>query len=183
MGGFRFLALMLAFAMPLAMVLTAAAAPAESLRPAALVAVQDVVPMGLVQPLALLLFVPSAMAVALLAPFDLATAPDELEGGAFSEYTGLHAAIVALARRVLLLAVAGMTAALFLGGWHGPLLPDAVWMTLKTLGVAALMLWGGRRLPRVRLDVLLGFAWKVAIPAAIGAIAWSGLVTILFYTP
>lgn len=182
-GAFRFLALMLAYAMPLAMVLTAVAAPAESLRPAAIVAAQEHVPMVLVQPVAFALFVPSAMAVALLAPFDLAHAPGELEGGAFSQYTGLHAAVVALARRVLALAVAGMTAALFLGGWHGPLLPDAAWMALKTLAVAALMLWAGRALPRVPLDRLLGLAWKVAIPVAILVIAWGGLVTIIFYTP
>lgn len=180
-GGFRFVALMLAFAMPLAMVVTAVAAPAESLRPAAIVDVQHAVPMLVAQPLAFVLFVPSAMAVALLPPFDLANAPAELGGGAFAQYGGLHAALVALAQRVLVLAVAGMTAALFLGGWHGPLLPPALWMALKTLAVAALMLWLGRRLPRAELDRLLSIAWKLAIPAAILAIVWGGLVTLLFY--
>ena len=180
-GGFRFLALMLAYAMPLAMVITAVAAPAESLRPAAIVEVQHAVPSVLVQPVAFALFVPAAMAVALLAPFDLAHARTELGGGAFAQYGGLHAALVALAQRVLLLAVAGMTAALFLSGWHGPLLPPALWMAVKTLGVAALMLAAGRRLPRVPLDRLLNRAWTVAIPASIGVIAWGGLVTLLFY--
>ena len=117
LGGFRFIALMLGFAMPLAMVVTAVAAPAESLRPAAIVEVQHAVPMVIVQPFAAALFVPAAMAVALLAPFDLADATTELEGGAFSRYTGLHAGLIALARKVLVLAVAGMTAALFLAGW------------------------------------------------------------------
>jgi NADH-quinone oxidoreductase subunit H len=180
-GGFRFVALMLAFAMPLAMVVTAVAAPAESLRPAAIVEVQHAVPMLIAQPLAFVLFVPAAMAVALLPPFDLANAPAELGGGAFAHYGGLHAGLVSLAQRVLLLAVAGMTAALFLGGWHGPLLPPALWMALKTLAVAALMLWLGRRVPRAELDWLLPVAWKLAIPAAILAIVWGGLVTLLFY--
>ncbi len=54
-------------------------------------------------------------------------------------------------------------------------------MALKTLAVATGMLWVGRRFPRVELDRLLSVAWKLAIPAAIGAIAWSGLVTLLFY--
>ena len=74
-----------------------------------------------------------------------------------------------------------MTAALFLGGWHGPLLPDAVWMAAKTLAVAALMLWAGRRFPRVEIDRLLSFAWKVAIPLAIAAIVYAGLLTLFFY--
>lgn len=180
-GGFRFVALMLAFAMPLAMVVTAVAAPAGSLRPAAIVEVQHAVPMLVAQPLAFVLFVPAAMAVALLPPFDLANAPAELGGGAFAQYGGLHAGLVALGQRVLLLAAAGMTAALFLGGWHGPLLPPALWMALKTLAVAALMLWLGRRVPRAELDWLVSIAWKLAIPAAILVIVWGGLVTLLFY--
>lgn len=180
-GGFRFLALMLAYAMPIAMVLTAVGAPAESLRPAAIVEVQENLPMAVVQPLALVLFVPAVMAVALLPPFDLAHAGFELGGGAFARYGGLEAGIVALAQRVLVLAVAGMTAALFLGGWHGPLLPPAVWMAIKTAGVAALMLWAGRRVPRFEIDRLVSFAWKIPIPLSILAIAWGGLVTLLFY--
>jgi NADH:ubiquinone oxidoreductase subunit H len=43
------------------------------------------------------------------------------------------------------------------------------------------MLFAGRRVPRMRIDRLLPFAWKVAIPLAIAAIAWSGLVTLFFY--
>ena len=180
-GGFRFLALMLGFAMPLAMVVTAVGAPAGSLRPAAIVDVQETIPLALAQPFSLVLWLPAVMAVALLPPFDVATAPSELGGGAFSRYTGLEAGLVALARKILLLAVAGMTAALFLGGWHGPVLPDALWMAAKTAGVAALMLWAGRRLPRLETDRLLSFAWKVAIPGAILAIFLAGLETLLFY--
>jgi NADH-quinone oxidoreductase subunit H len=181
-GGFRLVALMLGYAMPIAMVITAVAAPAESLRPAGIVDVQHAVPMALVQPYSLALWLPAVMAVALLPPFDVATAPGELGGaGAFERYTGLEAAIVALARRVLLLAVSGMTAALFLAGWHGPLLPDAVWMALKTLAVAVALLWAGRMLPRMETDRLVSYAWKVAIPGSIGAIVLAGLTTLLFY--
>jgi NADH-quinone oxidoreductase subunit H len=74
-----------------------------------------------------------------------------------------------------------MTAALFLAGWHGPLLPPVLWMALKTLAVAALLLWAGRRLPRLGTDRVLAWAWKVANPLAILAIAWAGLLTLLFY--
>ena len=181
LGGFRFLALMLAYAMPLAMVITAVAAPAGSLRPADIVAVQDAVPMVVAQPLAAALWLPSIMAVCFLPPFDLPQAHGELDGGAFSGYRGLEAALVTLAQRILVVAVAGMTAALFLGGWHGPLLPDAVWMATKTGAVATLMLWAGRRVPRMEVDRLLSFAWKVAIPLSIAAIVYAGLVTLFFY--
>jgi NADH-quinone oxidoreductase subunit H len=180
-GGFRWIALMLAYAMPIAMVITAVAAPAGSLRPVDIVEVQHAVPTALVQPLALALWLPSVLAVCFLAPFDLPQADPELGGGAFAEYRGLDAALVALAQRVLLLAVSGMTAALFLSGWHGPLLPPVVWMALKTAAVAALLLWVGRQVPRLEIDRVLSLAWKVANPLAIAAIVYAGLITLLFY--
>lgn len=180
-GAFRFVALMIAYEMPIVMAVTAAATPAESLRPAAIVEVQHTVPLAVAQPLAFVLFLPSVMAVAFVPPFDLPQAPGELGGGAFSAYTGVQAALMSLAQRVLVLGAAGMTAALFLGGWHGPLLPGWLWMALKTGAVAALMLWAGRRLPRAEIDRLLSFAWKVPVPLAIVAILAGGLVTLLFY--
>jgi NADH-quinone oxidoreductase subunit H len=180
-GGFRWLALMLAYAMPLAMVVTAVAAPAGSLRPIDIVEVQHAVPMALVQPLALALWLPAVVAVCFLPPFDLPQADSELGGGAFATYRGLDAALIWLAQRVLLVAVSGMTAVLFLSGWHGPLLPPAVWMALKTVSVAALVLWVGRRLPRVEVDRILSLAWKVANPLAIVAIAIAGAETLAFY--
>jgi NADH-quinone oxidoreductase subunit H len=180
-GAFRWLALMLAYAMPLAMVITAVAAPAGSLRPADIVEVQHAVPMALAQPLALALWLPAVAAVCFLPPFDLPQAGSELGGGAFGEYRGLDAALVALAQKVLVVAVSGMTATLFLSGWHGPLLPPALWMALKTLAVAALLLWAGRRVPRLEIDRVVSLAWKVANPLAILAIVWAGLLTLVFY--
>lgn len=180
-GAFRWLALMLAYAMPLAMVVTAVAAPAGSLRLTAIVDAQHAVPMALVQPLALALWLPAVLAVCFLPPFDVAQAEGELGGGAFSEYRGLDAVLVRLAQRVLLVAASGMTAALFLSGWHGPVLPPAVWMAVKSLAVAALLLWAGRVVPRLEVDRILSLAWKAANPLAILAIVWAGLVTLVFY--
>lgn len=180
-GGFRWLAVMLSFAMPVAMVSTAVAAPAFSLRPTDIVEIQHAVPMALVQPLALALWLPAVAAVCFLPPFDLPQADAELGGGAFAEYRGLDAALISLSQKVLVVAVSGMTAALFLAGWHGPILPPALWMALKTAAVAALLLWAGRRMPRLEVDRVAALAWKVANPLAILAIAYGGLVTLVFY--
>ena len=180
-GGFRWIALMLAYAMPLAMVLTAVAAPAGSLRLTDIIEAQHAVPMALVQPLAFALWLPAVAAVCFLPPFDLPQAEAELGGGAFSEYRGLDAFLIVLAQRILIVATSGMTAVLFLSGWQGPLLPPAAWMAAKTLAVAALLLWAGRRVPRLEVDRVLSLAWKVANPLAILAIVWAGLLTLLFY--
>jgi NADH-quinone oxidoreductase subunit H len=180
-GGFRWLAAMLAYAMPLAMVITAVAAPAGSLRPTDIVDVQHAMPMALVQPLAFALWLPTVVAVCFLPPFDFAQAESELNGGAFAGYRGLDAALVWLAQRVLLIAVSGMTATLFFSGWHGPVLPPAVWMPLKTVAVAGLLLWAGRRVPRLEIDRVLSLAWKVANPLAIVAIVIAGALTLAFY--
>lgn len=180
-GGFRWLGLMLAYAMPIAMVVTAVAAPAGSLRPTDIVQAQHAVPMLLVQPLAFALWLPAITAVCFLPPFDLPRAGSELGGGAFSDYRGLDRLIISLAQRVLLVAGSGMTTVLFLAGWHGPLLPPALWMVLKTAAVAWLILWVGRRLPRFTLDQILAAAWKVAIPLAILSIVIAGALTLAFY--
>jgi NADH-quinone oxidoreductase subunit H len=180
-GGFRWLAAMLAYAMPLAMVVTAVAAPAGSLRPTDIADVQHAVPMALVQPLAFALWLPTIAAVCFLPPFDFPQAGSELGGGAFAGYRGLDAALIWLAQRVLLVAVAGMTATLFLSGWHGPVLPPAAWMALKSAAVAAFLLWAGRRLPRLEIDRVLSLAWKVANPLAILAIVIAGGLTLAFY--
>jgi NADH-quinone oxidoreductase subunit H len=163
------------------MVITAVAAPAGSLRPTDIVDVQHAVPMVLVQPLAFVLWLPAVTAVCFLPPFDLPQADAELGGGVFAEYRGLDRVLVMLAQRVLLLAVSGMTAVLFLAGWRGPLLPPALWMALKTAAVAGLILWGGRRLPRVEVHRALSLAWKVANPLAILAIVIAGGLTLAFY--
>jgi NADH-quinone oxidoreductase subunit H len=77
--------------------------------------------------------------------------------------------------------VSGMTATLFLSGWHGPVLPPAVWMAAKTVAVAALLLWAGRQVPRMEVDRTLSLAWKVANPLAIVAIVIAGAETLAFY--
>jgi len=181
LGGFRWIALMLAYAMPIAMVVTAVAAPAGSLRPTDIVEVQHTVPMALVQPLALALWLPAALAVCFLPPFDLPQAEEELNGGVFSEYRGLDATLIALAQKVLIVAVSGMTAVMFLGGWNGPVLPSGLWMGVKTVAVAAALLWLGGQVPRFQTDRVLSIAWKLANPLALLAIVVSGLLTLLFY--
>ncbi len=56
---------------------------------------------------------------------------------------------------------------LFLGGWHGPLLPGPVWFMLKSYALVAVMMWVRWTFPRLRFDQLMTFCWTVLIPISI----------------
>ncbi len=65
-------------------------------------------------------------------------------------------------------------AAVFLGGWQGPLLPGPAWMAAKTVALLAAMVWAGRRMARVRLERFVVVAWTVLIPLALVDVFVSG---------
>ncbi len=178
-GGFRFLAVLIAYEMPLVMAITAVAAPAGSLRPVEIMSVNAPVPQALVQPLALMLFAPAALAVCFLPPFDLPTAPGELAGGVAAEYTGWRLAVFRLARALLVVTLAAAITVFFLGGWLGPVLPPWAWSAIKTLVVAAAMLLVGRYVPRLREEHLLAWCWKYGIPLALFNIFYVGVLLVV----
>lgn len=178
-GGFRFLGQTVAYSMLIVMPVTAVAMRAESLITSAVVASQQPLWNALMQPLGFILFFLAAVALCFLPPFDLPQAQSELAGGVIGEYTGVRLAVMRLARLVLVLTLALTVTVFYLGGWLGPALPPAVWSILKTLGVAAVMFSIGRFVPRLRIDHLLEWGWKLGIPLALINIFWVGVVLLL----
>jgi NADH-quinone oxidoreductase subunit H len=63
--------------------------------------------------------------------------------------------------------ISAMITTLFLGGWHGPLLPPLVWFWLKTFLFICLFILLRATLPRLRFDQLMGLGWKVLFPLAL----------------
>jgi NADH-quinone oxidoreductase subunit H len=61
----------------------------------------------------------------------------------------------------------GLAATLFLGGWHGPILPPVVWFMIKTYIVVFILMWWRWTFPRIRVDQLMAFSWKVLLPIAL----------------
>lgn len=173
-GGYRFIAQALSYEMPLALVLIAAALPAESLSVADIVRSQEPLWNVVRQPLGFPLYLVAALGLAFWGPLDLPDALD-LAGGTAAELSGTALLLWRAAQLGVLVAVAAMGAAAFLGGWLGPWLPGPVWMVLKTTVVITMLVGAKHVFARVRLERFVVISWAVLIPLALVDVFLSGL--------
>ena len=60
--------------------------------------------------------------------------------------------------------ISAIVATVYLGGWQGPWFPSWVWFFIKTYALILVMMWFRGTFPRLRVDQLMGFAWKVLLP-------------------
>lgn len=177
MGGYRFVALALSYELISMFVLIAAALPARSLQVSAIVDAQGEVWNVLRQPLGLPLWLVVTLGVSFWGPLDLADGRD-LAGGTSAEVSGRQRLAWQMARRGMLLVLAGMGAAVFLGGWHGPWLPGWAWMLLKTLALVGLVTWLGHRVGRVRAERAVLVLWTVLLPVAFLGLLVAGIMAL-----
>ncbi|GMV38691.1 MAG: NADH-quinone oxidoreductase subunit H [Myxococcales bacterium] len=133
-------------------------------------------PFLLVQPLAALIYVIAATAETNRAPFDIPEAESELVAGFHTEYSGMGFAMFMFGEYSNMLIVSMVATVLFLGGWHGPVLPGPVWFLLKTYLVLTVIIWFRWTFPRLRFDQLMTFAWGLLIPLSILNLLVTGLV-------
>nr|WP_142305168.1 NADH-quinone oxidoreductase subunit NuoH [Bacillus oleivorans] len=179
-GGMRAAAQMISYEIPLVMSLVGVILLAGSINLVDIVEAQESVWFILYQPVAFLIFLIASVAELNRTPFDLPEAESELVAGYHVEYSGFRFAFFMLAEYVYMFAMAGLTTALFLGGWL-PLpflsfIPGAVWFSIKFMIVVFLLLWIRFTFPRLRADQLMEFGWKVLLPVALANI----FVTALF---
>lgn len=118
-------------------------------------------------------------------PFDLPEAESELVAGYHVEYSGFRFAFFMLSEYVYVFAIASLTTAMFLGGWYAPFpfldfIPGIVWFLLKFCSVVFFLFWLRATLPRVRVDQLMGFGWKVLLPLALANIFISAIYIEVF---
>nr|AKG47151.1 putative NADH dehydrogenase [uncultured bacterium] len=165
-GGYRFVAQGLAYELPHMFAIITAALGAESLRVTTIVEAQRDLWFVAVMPVAFVVYLMSAAAMAFWGPFDAPVARD-VAGGAMAELSGVDRLVFLGGRWMLLVVAAAMAVPLFLGGGGGPLLPAWAWVAVKTAAVLAVLVWLRRRLPTVRMDRYVEFAWVVLIPLTI----------------
>lgn len=118
------------------------------------------------------IFVISAISELNRTPFDLPEAESELVAGYHVEYSGFRFAFFMLTEYIYVYAIACLTTILFLGGWNPPLpqldfIPGIIWFILKFAFIVFTLFWIRATFPRLRVDQLMSFAWKVLLPLAI----------------
>ena len=167
LGGLRAAAQLISYEIPIIMVAISVAMLAQSLDLREIVNQQDDYIFALVQPLGLILFFIAGLAEVGRTPFDIYFAESEIVGGPFVEYSGAHWSVFFLAEYINTFAIAALTVILFFGGWSGPLLSggwEIIWFLVKVYLVILVIFWVRGTFPRLRIDQLMAFAWKVMVP-------------------
>jgi len=107
-------------------------------------------------------------------PFDLPEAESELVAGYQTEYSGMMYALFWLGEYANILLLCALGTILFLGGWLSPIdiypfniLPGAVWMIFKIIGLFILFSLVKAIVPRYRFDQLMKLGWKIFLPLSL----------------
>ena len=179
LGGMRVVAQMISYEVPMVLSALGVIMLTGSLSLVSIVEGQSRVPFILLQPLGFLIYFISAIAEVNRAPFDLPEAESELIAGYHTEYSGMKYAMFLLAEYINAFIVAAIAATLFLGGWQGPSLPPYAWFFLKAYAIYFVLMWLRGTLPRLRIDQLMGLAWKFLVPLALVNLLVMGLVITL----
>src|SRR5436190_9722163 len=185
-GGLRSSAQMISYELSYGMALVsvllvatsaASANPVDTMSLTAIVNGQDgawlhVIPRWFIflQPIGFLIFLTAGIAETNRAPFDFPEAEQELVAGYHTEYSSMSFAMFFLAEYVNMVTVSAVATDLFLGGWHGPLLPESlgwIWFLLKVAALLFFYVWMRWTLPRYRYDQLMRFGWKVLLPLSV----------------
>ncbi len=141
------------------------------------------VPFLVLQPIGFLVFLLGTLAEINRSPMDLIEAESEIVAGFHTDYSGFKFAMFYLGEYTHALVASALVTILFLGGYKGPLLPPYVWFAGKIFLVFFFMLWLRATLPRLRIDHLMHFAWKVLLPlalaniflTAVGVLVWNAI--------
>ncbi|WP_456269003.1 NADH-quinone oxidoreductase subunit NuoH [Kushneria sp. AK178] len=126
-----------------------------------------------------LTFLIAGVAVTHRAPFDQPEAEQEIADGYHVEYSSMKFGMFFIGEYVGIVLISALLTTLFMGGWHGPLLPPIVWFLLKTSFFVMLFVLARAALPRPRYDRVMQFGWKFCLPLTLINLLVTGVVVLL----
>jgi NADH-quinone oxidoreductase subunit H len=179
LGGIRAMAQLISYEVPLGLSLVPILMLAGSFSLPDIVHAQSRIPFILMHPVSFALFFVSAVAEIKRIPFDLPESENELVAGYHTEYSGMRFGLFFLGEYIMMIALGGLTATFFLGGWQGPVLPPVLWFLLKVFLTVFLLIWFRGTLPRLRYDRLMRVGWKILIPISLLNIIGTGAVMLM----
>ena len=175
LGGLRAAGQLVSYEIPFIMAILAITILANSLNLVEIVNAQSSLAYILIQPMGFFLFLTAGLAELGRTPFDIHHAESEVVGGPFVEYSGAHWSVFFLAEYINTFTISILTVLLFLGGWHWPNIPfsgnlqtilSVFVVLIKTILVVSVIFWIRATYPRLRIDQLMSFGWKMLIPMA-----------------
>ncbi|MEM2759179.1 MAG: NADH-quinone oxidoreductase subunit NuoH [Nitrososphaerales archaeon] len=182
-GGLRALHQMISYEIPLILSALGVVILSGTLNLSNIVVAQQTYWYILLLPVGAFVFFITALAELERVPFDLPEAESEIVAGWLTEYSGMAYGLIQLASYMKLYALAAIFVTLFMGGWMGPpvaadlVIRDTLvltaeegtaffWFTVKTFGIAVLMILPRGINPRIRIDILLRTGWAKLIAVA-----------------
>jgi NADH-quinone oxidoreductase subunit H len=115
----------------------------------------------------------AGLAEARRVPFDLPEGESEISGGFMVEYSGMTWGLIQASEFASMGLISALHVTLFLGGWQPPLEIldlgnfDWIWFGLKTALVMFTFQWIRWTVPRLRMDQLMDFGWKILVPVCL----------------
>ncbi|MDD5628905.1 MAG: NADH-quinone oxidoreductase subunit NuoH [Elusimicrobia bacterium] len=134
--------------------------------------------------LAFIFFLIASVAETNRTPFDIPEAESELVAGFHTEFSGIKWAMFFLMEYGYVLLSSFLLAVFFLGGGAAPLpfldfIPSWIWMVSKAMLMMFVFLWFRWTFPRMRVDQLMDFNWKILLPWSFANIGFAGVLVYL----
>ncbi|NPA90842.1 MAG: NADH-quinone oxidoreductase subunit NuoH [Chloroflexi bacterium] len=173
LGGFRAVAQLLSYEIPMILAMSVPVLFAGTMKMGELVERQAGFRwFGVVMPAAFFLYFLAALAENERTPFDLLEADSEIVAGYHIEYSAMKFAWFFLAFFLNTLILSAIATTLFLGGWRGPFVEQVpilgiFYFLAKSFVLVFAFMWIRATFPRLRIDQMMAFAWKVMVPTGL----------------
>ena len=183
-GGFRQVAVVVAFEVPMLAMLMIPTIFASSMNMNAIIESQNVW-YFIISPLGALIFLIAAIAELGRAPFDLAEGESELVAGFNIEYSGMKFGMFYAGELLHAFTFGGFWSILFFGGYRffgleqvSPFLAILILVIKAMVGYWVIM-WVKYTMMRIRIDQMLGFNWKFLTPLSFALVLVTALMNTL----